>query len=61
MGKLIRQEQNIMMKEQMNTLYRLKYRIEQERENANPRSYEWAELDREIAALNCAIFELENR
>lgn len=50
-----------MMKSQIEMLYRLKEKIEYEREKANPRSYEWAELDKELAALNCAIFELENR
>lgn len=50
-----------MMKSQLEMLYRLKEKIEYEREKANPRSYEWAELDKELAALNCAIFELENR
>lgn len=50
-----------MMKSQIETLYRLKEKIEYEREKANPRSYEWAELDKELAALSCAIFELENR
>lgn len=50
-----------MMKAQIETLYRLKEKIEYEKEKANPRSYEWAELDKELAALCCAIFELENR
>lgn len=50
-----------MMKSQIEMLYRLKEKIEYERGKANPRSYEWTELDKELAALSCAIFELENR
>lgn len=50
-----------MMKAQIETLYKLKDKIEYEKEKANPRSYEWAELDKELAALCCAIFELENQ
>lgn len=50
-----------MMKSQIETLYKLKDKIEVERGKADPRSYEWVELDKELAALCCAIFELENR
>lgn len=50
-----------MMKEQIETLYRIKDKIENEKEKANPRSCEWAELNKELAALRCAIFELENQ
>lgn len=50
-----------MMKSQIETLYKLKDKIEHEKEEANPRSYEWAELDKELTALRCAIFELENQ
>lgn len=54
-------DESNMMKSQIETLYKLKDKIEYEREKVNPRSYEWAELDKELAALYCAIFELENR
>lgn len=50
-----------MMKSQIETLYKLKDKIEYERRKADPRSYERAELDKELAALCCAIFELKNR
>lgn len=50
-----------MMKSQIETLYRLKEKVEYERGNVNPHSYEWSELDKELSALKCAIFELENR
>lgn len=60
MRKLERKKIN-MMKSQIETLYKLKEKIEYKREKVNPRSHEWAELDKELAALCCAIFELENR
>ena len=50
-----------MMKSQIETLYKLKDKIEYEREKASHHSYEWVELDKELAALRSAIFELENR
>lgn len=50
-----------MMKSQMEALYKLKDKIEYEKEKANPQSHEWTELDKELSALYCAIFELENR
>lgn len=50
-----------MMKSQIETLYKLKDKIEYERRKANTRSYERVELDKELAALCCAICELENR
>ncbi len=50
-----------MMKSQIETLYKLKEKIEYKRRKANPCSCEWAELNRELATLRCAIFELENR
>lgn len=57
----IRKDECNMMKSQIETLYKLKEKIEYERGKANPRSYEWTELDKELAALSCAIFELENQ
>lgn len=60
MQKIRRDEYN-MMKSQIETLYKLQEKIEDEKRRANPRSLEWAELDKELAALRCAIFELENR
>lgn len=32
-------------------------KIGYEKEKVTPRSYEWAELDKELTALCCAIFE----
>ena len=50
-----------MMKKQIDTLSRLMYKIEREKEKINPHTYEWTELDKESSALRCAIFELENQ
>lgn len=50
-----------MMKSQIETLYKLKDKIEYERGKTVPHSYEWEELNKELSALCCAIFELENR
>ncbi len=57
----IRKGECNMMKSQIETLYKLKEKIEYKRRKANPCSCEWAELNRELATLRCAIFELENR
>lgn len=48
-------------KKQIDTLYKLMYKIEREKEKTNSHTYEWAELDKELSALRCAIFELENQ
>lgn len=49
-----------MMKSQIETLYKIKEKIEYEKEKTSHRSLEWVELDKELTALRCAIFELEN-
>lgn len=50
-----------MIKKQIDTLYKLMYKIEREKEKTNSHTYEWAELDKELSSLRCAIFELENQ
>lgn len=58
---MLRNGATLMMKKQIDTLYGLMYKIERDKEKTNPRTYEWAALVKELSALRCAIFELENQ
>lgn len=50
-----------MMKSQIDTLYQIRDQIREQKKTYNERTCEYAELERKESALNCAIFELENK